>query len=150
MRLRLRLLDHNHRSAWSWPHDDSFMARMTRSQQNNGWKDFGYAQKVFHRRVLVELPAKLYGGLRCCKGCGIQNPFFRYGKGVLHSFITTDSQYYPCGCSMARPCPLIILVPGYTLRQTKRQLVKFIPAAVSGRLTKQINHLHPSVLSFYF
>jgi len=105
LRLRLRLLDHNHRSAWSWPHDDSFMARMTRSQQNNGWKDFGYAQKVFHRRVLVELPAKLYGGLRCCKGCGIQNPFFRYGKGVLHSFITTDSQYYPCGCCHGRTLP---------------------------------------------
>jgi len=38
----------------------------------------------------------------------IQNPFFQHGKGVLHSFITTDSQYYPCGCSMARLCPLII------------------------------------------
>jgi len=69
----LRLLQHHYRSAGRRrrPCDDSLAARTTGSQQNNGRKENGWAEDVFHRWILMGLPAKLYGGLRCCKRSGI-------------------------------------------------------------------------------
>ena len=69
------------------------------------------------------------------KGAEYKTPFSAMEKGFYIVLYQQIHSIIPVLASMALPS--YDLVPGYTLRQTKRQLVKFIPAAVSGRLTRK-------------